>query len=77
MFGGVDESIIEAKKVLRREVPGAQQVDTDRDINHHNKFTTLDTMATTRPETMFAWRKHKGNPEPVRARDGNLSATGG
>ncbi|KAK4149217.1 chaperonin 10-like protein [Chaetomidium leptoderma] len=22
-------------------------------------------MAATRPETMFAWRKHKGNPEPI------------
>lgn len=21
------------------------------------------------PETMFAWRKHKGNPNPVRALD--------
>jgi propanol-preferring alcohol dehydrogenase len=22
-------------------------------------------MAAARPETMFAWRKHKGNPKPV------------
>ncbi len=31
----------------------------------HFDLTQLDNTMAPRPETMFAWRKHKGNPEPV------------
>jgi len=32
-------------------------------------------MAAARPENMFAWRKHKGNPEPVSALQSQANTT--
>jgi hypothetical protein len=57
---------------LIRNVP----TDTDSDVIS-TRYATLVTMTAARPETMFAWRKHKGNPEPVRLRECNTRRTGG